>query len=158
MPRGRGPLLCAAFAACVSVAALAQAFVVHHGRTGSEHRSIAIRGSAHRLVYPGSSQRLNLRLRNRLEVPVLVTRIRVRVRVDRPHRRAGCNARDYRVRQLRRSAYPILLAPHGVRRLGRIRPRSFPRLRMVHAPTRNQDACKGAKLRLRYRARVVEAR
>jgi hypothetical protein len=83
-----------------------------------------------------------------------VTRLRVGVRVDRAHRLAGCTRGDYVVGQMPRQAFPIRLRAHGVRRLSRLRVRAYPQLGMRNSLTRNQDACKGARLRLRYRSQV----
>ena len=47
-----------------------------------------------------------------------------------------------------RSAFPMRLGAHELLRLTGPRVRAYPRLRMLNAPTRNQDACKGAKLKL----------
>ena len=87
--RGRGPLMIAAFAACVSVATAARLVVFQSAASDRARRALGIRGDATAPLYPGASQRLGLRLRNRRSVPLLITRIRVRVRVDRAHRRAG---------------------------------------------------------------------
>lgn len=165
MWRGRSPLMLAVMmTGCVSVAAFARVVVLNPAKSKQPHASLAIRGSATQLLFPGSSQTLDLRLRNRRSIPLLVTGLRVRVRVDRAHRRAGCTRRDYRVRQMNPLAFPIELAPHTVTTLSRLQaveyPRLeiYPRLEMVYSASRNQDACKGAKLKLRYRAQVTRAR
>jgi hypothetical protein len=146
----------------LAVAALACALVVREvvGAPASgrpAHRSLDIRGNASEPLRPGLSQPLRLRLRNRRGVPLLVVGLHVRARVDRRHRQAGCTRRDFAVRQLPAAAFPFRLAPRVARPLERMAHR-LPRLRMKNLPTRNQDACKGARLHLRYRARTVPAR
>jgi len=72
---------------------------------------------------------------------------------------AGCSARrDFAVRQLQRRAYPIRLPRGRTRRLSALGVRVLPRLRMRNLAGRNQDACKGASLRLRYRGRARKTR
>lgn len=118
----------------------------HHAK-----RSFAISGKLAGPLRPGASRALNLRLANRRPFTLWVTRLRIRVSVDRRHRRAGCTARrDLAVRQLPRRAYPLKLPARRARRLGRLRVRRLPRVAMRNLRTVNQDACKGAKLRLRY--------
>ena len=125
----------------------------------SRHASFAIRGNVRVPLRPGSSQRLNLRLINRRRFTLWITRLKVRVSVDRRHRAAGCSARrDFAVRQLRRRAYPIRLPRRRSRRLSALGVRVLPRLRMRDLAGTNQDACKGASLRLRYRGRARKSR
>jgi hypothetical protein len=153
--RRRGPALLAALAAATALAGLARAVIGSPSGARRAHPSFAIAGSAHRALYPGASRRVRLRLHNRRAFPLLVTRIRVRVRVDRRHQRAGCGARrDYAVQQIPRASYPIRLPAHGTVRLRGFR---LPRLRMRNPPDRNQDACHGAELHLRYRGRAHRA-
>ena len=127
----------------------------HHG-----HRSFFIKAKVKRPLRPGTSARVRVKLRNRRRHTLWITRLRVRVSVDRQHRAAGCSARrDFVVRQLPRRVYPIRLPRR--RRVGRARWRSFrslgvhtrPRILMRDLLGVDQDACKGAKLRLRLTGR-----
>jgi hypothetical protein len=134
-------------------AAYALGTAVHRAPAAKRHakRSLAISGKLARPLRPGGSGRLDLRLANRRSFTLWVTRLRIRVAVDRRHRRAGCSARrDFAVRQLARRAYPLRLPQRRARRLSRLRVKRLPRIAMRNLRTVNQDACKGAKLRLRY--------
>lgn len=118
-----------------------------------------ISGRPTRVLRPGVSAPIDLRLRNRRRHPRLVTRLHVAVRVDAAHRRAGCSRRrDFRVRQLPRSAYPLRLGPRRSLRLSRLGVRRVPRVRMVDLARVDQDACKGARLTFRYTGRSTRLR
>jgi hypothetical protein len=115
-------------------------------------RTFVIAGNLRGPLWPGSSQRLNLRLTNRTRYRLWITRLRIGVSVDRAHGRAGCSPRrDFAVRQLERRAYPFALERHSRRRLSSLGIRRLPRVAMRNLAHVNQDACKGARLRLRYR-------
>jgi hypothetical protein len=108
---------------------------------------------------PGSTERLNLALTNRRRFTLWVRRLTIRVSVDRRHRARECSVRrDFAVRQLRRSAYPIRLRRRTTRRLSALGVRVLPRVAMRDFRRVNQDACKGATLRLRYRGSAVRRR
>ena len=116
-------------------------------------RAFSIRGNLHVPMRPGASQAINLVLTNRLPFALRVTRLKVRLRIDRRHSRAGCSVRrDFRAVQLKRRAYPIRLRARRRRSLLglRVRRRNLPRVTMINRHDSNQDACKGAKLRLAY--------
>ena len=133
----------------------------HGGASHKRHRqaSFAIKGNLRVPLRPGASARLNLRLINRRRVTLWVTRLKVRVSVDRRHRMAGCSVRrDFAVRQLRRRAYPIRMRRRSARRLSALGIHRLPRVRMRDLSRTNQDACKGASLRLRYSSRVRKSR
>jgi hypothetical protein len=127
----------------------------------SPHRALEIRGGLARPLFPGGAQALDLALTNRAGVALAVTRLRVRLSVDRAHRRAGCSARrDFVVGRLPRSAFPIRLPGRRSGRTGRPVPttrtltalglRTLPWVGMRDLAAANQDACKGARLRLRF--------
>ncbi len=125
----------------------------------SRHASFAIKGKLRVPLRPGASERLDLRLINRRHFTLWVTRLKVRVSVDRRHRVAGCSARrDFAVRQLQLRAYPIKLRRRSARRLSALGVHHLPRLRMRDLARTNQDACKGATLRLRYRGTARKSR
>jgi hypothetical protein len=125
-------------------------------------RVLKIRGGLEQPLFPGASQQLDLALTNRAGAPLIIRRLRVRVRLDRAHRLAGCSVRrDFLVRQLPRSAFPIRL-PGKRGRTGRPRRRTrtltalgvrtLPQVGMRDLTYTNQDACKGARLRFRFKA------
>ena len=141
------------------------ASVAHRGAKQHRHRSFALKGNVKTPLRPGTSGPVKLRLRNHRRHTLWITRLRVRVSVDRAHRAAGCSARrDFVVRQLPRRWYPIRLPRK--RRVGRARWRSLsalgvrkrPRVGMRYLPGVDQDACKGAKLRLRLTGRARKKR
>ena len=122
------------------------------------HRSFKVKGNLRLPLRPGSSQRIKLRLTNRRRFTLWITRLKVRVSVDRAHRAAGCSAkRDFAIRQLPRRAFPFGLRKRSTRSLKSLGIHALPRIRMRNLP-RNQDACKGARLRLRYRGRARKTR
>jgi hypothetical protein len=135
----------------------------------SRHRAFKIRGGLRQPLFPGASQPLELTLTNRAGVTLSITRLRVRVRIDAAHRAAGCSAkREFAIRQLPRSAFPIRLPGRRNRRTGRplritrtltaLRLRTRPWVGMRDLPFTNQGACKGARLRLRFRGRARKSR
>ncbi|MEA2126908.1 MAG: hypothetical protein QOI80_3690 [Solirubrobacteraceae bacterium] len=154
-PRRWGPLVLFALAALAAGVPLVRTVVGAPAAARPRHASLGIQGRAPTPLRPGLSLRLDLGLHNRRPFAVRVTRVRVRVRVDRRHRLAGCDTRrDFAVRQLPRRSYPIRLPARTTRSLSQLHVSAFPSVRMLNPPTRNQDACKGARLRLRYRARI----
>jgi hypothetical protein len=114
----------------------------------------SISGRPSRVLRPGLSAPIDLRLENLRDQPRLVTRIHVALTIDAAHRAAGCSrARDFRVRQLRPSAYPLRIDPRRPRTLRSLGVRYLPRVRMVNLRDVNQDACKGAQLTFCYSGR-----
>ena len=151
----------AVLAALLVLGPAVYASVAHRGAKRHAHRSFALQGNVKTPLRPGTSGPVKVRLRNRRRHALWITRLRVRVSVDRAHRLAGCSARrDFFVRQLARRWYPIRLPRK--RRVGRARWRSLgslgvlkrPRVGMRYLPGIDQDACKGAKLRLRLTGRA----
>jgi hypothetical protein len=143
-------LLAAALALGPAAFAL-RAVMGSHAAAPPRKRSFVIAGDLRVPLRPGSAESLNLLLTNRRHVTLWVVRLRVRVTIDRAHRRAGCSVRrDLFVRQLPRRAFPIRLRAHTKRRLSRLGVRARPRVGMRNLARVNQDACKGAQLRLRY--------
>ncbi len=117
-----------------------------------------IRGDLARPLTPGVSQPLNLRLTNPYRFKLGIKRLTIAVSVDARHAAAGCTASsNYRVTQLPKRAYPIRLPARRTRTLRALRVKRLPRVAMRNLPT-NQDACKGARLKLRYSGRAVRWR
>ena len=115
--------------------------------------AFSIHGNLRPRLHPGTSAPVNLVLFNRRHFALGITNLKVRIRIDRRHARAGCSARrDYRIAQLKRRAYPIRIRAGDRRRLTGlgVRRKNLPRIKMINRATRNQDACKGAKLKLVY--------
>ena len=143
-----------ASALALSVAAVvgpgASALSTLAGTRATKPRPFTIRGDLRGALAPGASRPLNLRLTNRYRFALSVTRLKVRVAIDARTRRAGCSVkRDFAVAGLPRRA--IRLPRRSTRTLRTLRVR-LPRVRMLNLAHRNQDACKGARLRLRYSA------
>ena len=158
-PRARGLALRALLALTAALLVLGPAaFALHTvaGRTSAgpvRQRPLAIRGDLRVALRPGVSLPLNLVLTNRYHFPLQITRLTVRASVDRRHRAAGCSVRrDFAARQLAFSAYPIGLPRGRTRRLTQLGVHPLPRIRMRALARTNQDACKGASLRLSYSA------
>jgi hypothetical protein len=152
----------ATIAVLAPVGLAAHAILRGDARLASSHAhnrsAFKIRGNVVRPLRPGSMRRLNLKLTNRTNHGLLVTRITVQVKLDTAHRKAGCSrARSYRFIRMRHREYPLHLPARRTRSLRALGVRRVPRLRMLSLPT-NQDACKGAKLRLRYLGRATPRR
>ena len=111
---------------------------------------LVITGSADVPLSPGTSQPLDLRLQNRYRFDVRLTQVRIKVSINQPHRRAGCSSRDFRVRQLPHSVYPLRLARRSATTLSWLGVRTLPVLAMRNRPHWNQDGCKGATVNLAY--------
>jgi hypothetical protein len=139
------------------------AFALRSAVTSSARRSdqtvLKIRGGLRAPLRPGTWQPVDLAVVNRHAHALAITRVSVRLSVDRRHRAAGCSAaRDFVVRQLPANAYPVIIR----RRRARMLPIT-PWVGMRDLADRNQDACVGAALRLRYgvtarTARVLDVR
>ena len=159
MPRRFLPLTTGsalALAACAAPVSLAAYALVSSGHS-DKAPAFKISGRLHGPLSPGVSKRLNLRLSNRSRHNLLITKLTVSVRLDRAHRRAGCRRKlSFRVTRLKRRQYPIALPAGRRRSLRALGVRRLPRVRMRNLPT-NQDACKGAKLRLRFAGRARRA-
>jgi hypothetical protein len=103
---------------------------------------------------PGASQALDLRLTNPRRFVVAITNVRAAVVVDRAHARAGCNGgRDFRWIDMPSGMYPIRVGARRTVTLRRLGVRVLPRVAMIALPL-NQDACKGARLTLRFDGRA----
>jgi len=116
---------------------------------------------------PGKTVQVRLYLANNLNKPVSVKRLSLVLKVDKAHAAKGCSAtRDYRVIQLPKRAFPYKLSPRGKptgnkklkkkqrARWRRMRPKQaahLPAIRMLNLRGVNQDACKGARLRVTFR-------
>ena len=142
----------------VALACATGVAVAKPGTHGHAVRSFAISGSASRPMSPGHAVALNLRLTNRRKFPVLIRQVRISLSVDARHRRAGCSVRrDFAVRQLPRRLPARAVPARSRRTLRRLGVRRLPRLVMPNL-RRNQNACKGARLKLSFRGRAVRAR
>ena len=113
-----------------------------------------IRGNLGRPLAPAVSQPLNLRLTNRQRFGLRILRLTIAVSVDARHAAAGCRASaNFTVTPLARRAYPIRLGPRRTRTLRALGVKRLPRVTMRNLLT-SQDACKGARLKLRYTGRA----
>lgn len=105
---------------------------------------------------PGSSRPIDVRLANSYPFALSVRGITVKLGVDREHRRDGCSAtRDFAIRQMLPRTFPILVPASTSARLSDLGVDRMPRLAMINRPLRDQGACRGADLVLRYRATAV---
>jgi hypothetical protein len=169
---------------CLSVAAafLALASIVHaskRSRDGARAAgpAFAVIGGLRGTLRPGMSQRVDLALANHTRAALWITTLHIGLDVDADHRAAGCSPeRDFSVEQLPVNAFPIVLparrpfrpgwpAPmlwNATQRwsLGALGVTALPSIAMQDLPQTNQDACKGARLRLSFNgtARKAQAR
>lgn len=105
---------------------------------------------------PGTSRPIDVRLANSYPFALTVRGITVRLSVDRRHRRAGCSAsRDFSIRQMPPRAFPILVPASTSASLTDLGVYLMPRLAMINRPLRDQGACRGADLVLRYSANAA---
>lgn len=114
----------------------------------ADDRPFGMSGHVAAALRPGSTQPVDLQLTNPYDFALLVTDLHVAL--DDATSRRGCSgSADYAVRQFS-GAYPIVLPP-GETALGELVPdqRLWPRVSMLDLP-RNQDACRGARLTLRF--------
>jgi hypothetical protein len=137
------------------------------------HRRFDIFGRLARPLTPSASQPVPIRLNNRLGSTLWITSLRVGVVVDRKHAAAGCSAaRDFMVSQLPLGVYPIKLPPGTFYRPGwpahlrwpvqswslrALGVTALPMVSMLDLAQVNQDGCKGARLRLVFRARAYRS-
>jgi hypothetical protein len=151
-------LVTAATLAALVTAAGAFAMATRHA-TPHRVKAFTIRGDLRVPLAPGVSRPLNLVLTNRHHFTLAVTRLSIRLAVDRRHALAGCSAsRNFSVRQLPRRAYPLRLPARSARTLLAVGAKRLPRIAMRNRATVDQDRCKGASLRLRYRGTARRAR
>jgi hypothetical protein len=146
-----------ALAACVTPVSLAAHALISRGHSVTAP-VFKISGRLPGPLAPGVSQPLNLRISNRSRHSLLITKLTVSLRLDAAHRRAGCSRkRSFRVTRLKRSQYPISVPARRTGSLWALGVRNLPRVRMLDLAT-NQDACKGASLRLRFGGRARRGR
>jgi hypothetical protein len=157
-PAGRIPVVWVALftGLAVGVAGAAQQSVLRVGPKEPVIPRAAFKVAASRLapLRPGMSQALDLRLTNPHRYGLVITRLTVGLVVDREHSRAGCDRRrDFRSIRMPRRSYPIVLRPRRTVSLRRLGVRTLPRIAML-ARSHNQDACKGARLTLKFGGRA----
>jgi hypothetical protein len=162
-------------ALAIAVAFLAIGSVVqasirrHHRHRDVPHERFDISGRIAGPLSPGMAQRVDIAVANRIRHELWISDLRVTLSVDPAHAAAGCSvARDFVVTQLPRSVYPIRLPPRSMfvpGWPGRLRipaPRRWtlpelgepvlPTITMLNLAQIDQNGCKGAALRLRFRA------
>jgi len=143
--------------ASVLLASYAVYAAVRHARRSGQG-SLSISGALRVPLRPGVHGDVDARLTNRYPFDVLVTELALAISLDQRHRVVGCSATaDFAVRQLPRSAYPLLVPARSSRTLSALGVRKLPRLAMVDRPDRDQDPCRGTELTLHYRAVVHRA-
>jgi hypothetical protein len=166
----------------IAAALLALASVVHASIRARPHARAAapafmISGSLRGPLRPGTSEPVDVALRNRTRATLWITALHVGLEVDPAHSAAGCSAaRDFVVKQLPPSAFPVVLPARRPFRpgwpspwmwgyvrswpLGTLGVAVLPSVEMPDLAQTNQDACKGATLRLSFdgTARRAQAR
>jgi hypothetical protein len=177
--RARGMAAKTAILIVVGIAAFATgAFVVHAATSSSAQTAkkkakgkaaFRIRTQVTDQLFPGKAVKLKVSLANNRPKPLWVKRLTLKLAIDQAHMNAGCSvARDYRVEQLPKKAFPIKLAKKPKakkikkKRKAKIhwkpikakRARGKPTLTMLNLPSVNQDACKGATLTISYRSQA----
>ena len=163
----------------VAAAFLALASIVHaskrsRGRSHGAVPAFAITGSLRGTLRPGVSRWVDLALDNRTRAALWITDLRVGLGIDADHRAAGCSPeRDFSIEQLPASTFPIVLPARRPFRPGRPAPfmwnatqrwslgalgvAGLPSIAMQNLPQTNQDACKGATLRLSFTGSASKA-
>ena len=139
---------------------LAFVLIAHRDPAAKHPNAFAVEGHPRAPVHVGGSQPVDLLLTNPHPYALRISKLTVDVRVDAAHTRAGCvQGRDFRSVRMPPASYPIVLGPSRRARLTDLRVAVLPRIAMVDA-TFNQDACKGAQLKLVFggRARRLPAR
>jgi hypothetical protein len=170
--RARTALLLAAAGLAV-VSAVQASIRASANKPVHAHRRFDIYGQLARPLSPGGSEAVPVTLNNRLRKTLWITSLRVGVVIDAAHAKAGCSlARDFVVTQLPTSVYPIKLPPGTFYRPGlpahlhwpvhswslrALGITALPVVAMLDLRQVNQDGCKGAKLRLVFRARAYHS-
>jgi hypothetical protein len=120
---------------------------------------VKITGAAHGQLRPGTSAPIALTFQNPNKHRVKMNRVRVKISgVIAPNADAAhpCTAADYAIRQMPRKT---LLKIRGKRTTAlaatKIPMESWPWLTMLNRPL-NQDGCKGAEVRLKFKARGLK--
>lgn len=151
----------------VGAALLGGAALVAQAATsvGSAHRATAspagpafrISGDLNGSLHPGAVMPVRLVVRNPNPFAIVITRLRTVASIDAEHANPGCVVRtNFFVRPGARRWRTLRLRAHTRTRLAALRTRA-PQIGMRNLQT-NQDACKGAHLKLRYSGRAVRAR
>lgn len=121
----------------------------------SKGKPFTITGSPTAPIAPGRSAHLDLALTNPNDHAIRVTSITVAVTTTSSD---ACPVRDnFSVTQVAQRRYPLILPAGGPTRLSQlgVAAGDLPTLALVNSPTRNQDACKGATLELRYSGEAI---
>lgn len=125
-----------------------------HGRSKLQPNSFRIAANLAAVARPGVSQEVDLRLSNPHHYALLVSRLTLEIVVDATHARAGCDRRvHFRSIPMPPSSYPLTLRPGVTTSLRQLRVAVLPRVVMLALPE-PQDACKGARLTLKYGGRA----
>lgn len=143
-------------------------------RKGRAIGSFAIRGHLDRRLAPGVTSRVTISIANNRKVPIWVKRLRFRMSVDRAHAKAGCSIkRDFKISQLTRRTFPIRIPAKkkvNIRRgrvnmksrrwraLAKRKTKGRPSVRMLNLAGVNQDACKGATFKLKFKGKATTKR
>lgn len=108
-------------------------------------------------LVPGKTIPLKISVANAKKLPLWITALRVAGSVDSAHAAAGCTtARDYRINQLPKSAFPLRVTKKTKSKLksSAVGDEKKLSITMLALAGQNQDACKGATVKLSVRARI----
>ena len=145
-----------------SASALAVAAAVVSAKSAPARAAVpatfTVSGTLARPLRPGISQPLELRLTNPHRWDLRVIAVTVSISIDSPHDAAGCSRMaSYRQTRTPPGSFPLLLPAKSTRTLRQLGVRRPRLITMLNLPT-NQDACKGAQLRLRFAGRAARNR
>lgn len=123
-----------------------------HGRSQLRATSFKIAGDLPGPALPGATHALDLRVTNPHRYGLWVKDVRIEIFVDPMHAKAGCDRRaNFRATPL--TTHRFRLPPRRTTTLRQAGVRALPTVQMLDLP-RQQDACQGAKLTLRYSGRA----
>lgn len=118
-----------------------------------------ISGDVTGLLRPGAVMRVGLAVSNPHRFPIVVKRVRGTLSIDKAHARAGCDLRkNFSYRQNLRRWKPLRLRPLATVRFTGRRAVMAPKVKMLDLKTTDQNACKGARLKIRYTGTAVKVR
>jgi hypothetical protein len=135
-------------------------------KRGKKQASFQIRTKVPGTLSPGKTLPVEISLANKRPVNLWIKRLSLRLSIDPAHAAAGCSvARDYRVTQIPKKFFPYKLVKAKKsrkrkkkqklkwRKLPARKRGGNPKLTMLALPDVNQNACKGATLKISFKSR-----
>jgi hypothetical protein len=127
-------------------------------RTAPAGPRFKVSGNVIGRLHPGAATRVRLKVANPNGFAIVVKSLGATTSVDRAHARSGCRAQEnFFLAPGSRPRRPLRLRPHAVVRFVGVRAARAPQVVMRDLKS-NQDACKGARITLRYRGTAVRVR